>query len=84
MSPSELEEMLDELPFRPVRLTLTSGDQVLIERREYALLNGLSVVLLSGISAGARFALDYRLISVPNIVIAARADRPLRRRRRRP
>lgn len=83
MSPSEIEEMLDHQPFQPIRLTLASGDQVLIRRREQAQPSGLALILKDDLPA-SRFGVGYRLVSFPNIVLAEVLDRPPSSRERRP
>lgn len=83
MGPTELEEMLDEVPFRPIRLTLATGELVKIERRDLAVVASLVVFIFSEQGDDLSRRSDYRLISIPNIVIAERYDpRPTMRGRR--
>jgi hypothetical protein len=71
MSPSEIEEYLLEEPWVPVRLVLASGDNVNIFHRSEALVSGLSL-LIGRPTSQSRIPGYYRLVSVPNIVLAER------------
>jgi hypothetical protein len=83
MGPGEIEELLLEEPFVPIRLTLASGDIVLIEYREQAAIVGLTLFLSAGRAPGVGRSLMRRLVSVPNICLAERVHRlpPARGRR---
>jgi hypothetical protein len=84
MSPSEVDELLYAEPFQPLRVTLASGDQIVIRREHRAFTQGLCIVLAGDDSTGARFAGGPRLVSIPNIVLVEPVgDRPEVRRRRR-
>ena len=66
MGPQELEEMLQFEPFVPLRLTMSSGDHIMIDNP--------STVTFLGLSIGIRdFGLQgqprLRFISMPNIAI---------------
>lgn len=52
MSPTDLEEILYEEPFRPFSVTLASGDQYVVNNRQRALISGLSLVV--GLFPGCR------------------------------
>lgn len=81
MGPSEVEEMLLRQPFRPVRLTLASGDQIIVREEDDPFVSGLSLAL-GGIREGTRIETGARLVSVPNIVLAEWIDpRPSHGRR---
>jgi hypothetical protein len=82
MSPSELEVYIQEDPTTPVRLTLSSGDQVLVRPEDRPIVEGI-ILILRGPGSG-RIARRHRLVSVPNIVLAEPLPgRPRNGRRRR-
>jgi hypothetical protein len=86
MSPTDLEEILNEEPFRPFRITMSSGDQYLVNNNRRAVLSGLCLVLALNDDASSRIGNKLKLISVPNITVAEHVDvsqRPSRKRRRR-
>jgi hypothetical protein len=74
MSPSELEEILFEEPFKPFRVTLASGDQYVVNNRLRALISGLSLVVGLNDDPAARTGTQLKLISIPNIVMAEQID----------
>jgi hypothetical protein len=82
MSPSELELYIQQDPAVPLRLTLSSGDQIVIRDEDRPIVEGL-VLILCGAETG-RFAQRHRLVSVPNIALVepAPGNRPTGRRRR--
>lgn len=74
MSPSDLEEILYEEPFKPFRVTLASGDRYVIDNRLRAMISGLSLVLGLNDDPAARTGTQLKLISIPNIVMAEQID----------
>jgi hypothetical protein len=84
MSPSQLEEILYEEPFRPFRVTMASGDQYVVNNPKRALISGLSIVVGLNDDAESRLGKRLKIISIPNIVMAEHVDpgRPNSRRRR--
>ena len=81
MSPSELEIYLDQDPNQVIRLTLSSGDQILVRSEDRPVVEGLALIL-RGPETG-RFAQRHRLVSVPNITLVEPVtSRPTGRRRR--
>jgi hypothetical protein len=84
MSPSELEEILYEEPFRPFRVTMASGDQYLVNNPKRALISGLSIVVGLNDDPDSRVGNRLKIISIPNILMAEQIDpdRPSGRRRR--
>ena len=68
MSPSELEELLYEGRPYPVRLTLSSGDQIMVQPDEPLFFHTLALVLPARARNG-RVTGDPRLISVPNVAM---------------
>ena len=82
MGPSELEELLYEGRADSVRLTLSSGDQVLVPPEMNVLIHGLTLVLPAAPRAGR--VGGPRLVSLPTIALAEPIDvRPGSGRRRR-
>lgn len=76
MSPSELEEYLQGEPLHSVRLTLSSGDQVVINPGDQWIVTGLALVL-GGEPQTGRVTVGPRLVSVPNVVLVeSLASRP--------
>ena len=67
MSPTDLDDILREDPRRRFRLTLASGDQVIIENPLRTLIIG--VALYVGISEDpqSRIGQRLRIVSIPNI-----------------
>jgi hypothetical protein len=87
MSPSDLEEILYEEPFKSFRVTLAGGDQYLVNNPKRAMITGLSLVVGLNDDPDARLGTQLKLISIPNIVIAEQIDPrrpPGGRRPRRP
>jgi len=69
MSPSELEQYLQMEPMPSLRLTLSSGDQIIIKTDDEPFVVGLSLILRGDREAGDVTARS-RLVSVPNIALA--------------
>lgn len=83
MSPSELEMLLLENPTKAHRLTLASGDQVIVPNLRSVSIDGLALRIIDYVSEDRIVAKGTRLISIPNVVIAELVpDRPSGRRRR--
>ena len=74
MSPSELEEILYEEPFRPFRVTLASGDQFVVNNNRRVLISGLSLVVGLNDDPAARTGKLLKILSIPNIVMAQHID----------
>lgn len=74
MSPSELEEELFKEPFRPFRITVASGDQVVIDNPRRALISGLSMYYGMAEDPAARVGNRTKIISIPNIVLIEPLD----------
>lgn len=82
MSPSDLEEYLKREPLRPVRLTLSSGDQVVIKPGDKWVVEGLALALTAETTL-TRVTTGVKLVSVPNVVLVEPLDnRPPDRSRR--
>jgi hypothetical protein len=83
MSPTDLEEFIYRDPFLPLRLTLASGDQVIIEDPKRVLLTGLALHYMVTDDASSRIGKQVKIISVPNIVLAEPVTNGRRNGRRR-
>lgn len=85
MSPTEIEEILFEEPFRPFRVTMASGDTYIVNNPRRAMINGLSLVIGLHDDPTSRVGSRLKLISIPNIVMAEHINpnRPNNGRRRR-
>jgi hypothetical protein len=82
MSPSELEEYFGQEPVPPMRLTLSSGDQLVVSEEDRPIMHGFSLVLRGRMMG--RSEAGVRVISIPNIALLERlASRPPRHRARR-
>jgi hypothetical protein len=65
-----------------LRLTLSSGDQILVRDVDRPLVTGLTLILRG--PEDDRMALSHRLVSIPNIaMVELISDRPKPSRRRR-
>jgi hypothetical protein len=69
MSPTDLEEILQEEPSRPLRVTLSSGDQIIIEDPRHTLVAGMSLAVRARDDHSERVTHRMRLISIPNIAL---------------
>jgi hypothetical protein len=69
MSPTDLEERIYREPFVPLRLTLASGDQVVIESSQRVLMDGRAIYYLISDDPASRIGKRVKLISIPNIVL---------------
>jgi hypothetical protein len=84
MSPSDIAEQIYKEPFVPLRLTLASGDQIVINNPRRALVVGISIYYGVCDDPDSRTGDRINIISIPNIVLAepmAKRPRPGRRRR---
>jgi len=82
MSPPDLDEILNEQPAVPVRLTLSSGDQVVIDNPTRTLIAGLSLFIGVAEIPEARIGDRVRIVSIPNINLIERIEGPRRNGRR--
>ena len=83
MSPAEIEQYLRMEPMPSLRLTLASGDQIVITSDDEPFVSSLALVL-RGDPRSKDVTADSRLVSIPNIVLAEPvATRPTSGRRRR-
>ena len=82
MSPSEVEEYILQDPMPTLRLTLASGDQLIIRDEDRAFVSGLALVI-RGSNTGNRMVAQSRLVSIPNIVLVEPTTAPPQTRGRR-
>jgi len=76
VSPSELEDFFLQEPIPHLRLTLSSGDQVIVRNEDTPFVTGFSLVL-GGDRSLRRQKPGVRLVSIPNIVLVeAMTPRP--------
>ena len=73
MSPSELDEYFITPPVRPVRLTLASGDQLVVRPEDRPFVSGLTLIVRGGAEDQRRIPGSF-LVSIPNIVLAEPLD----------
>jgi hypothetical protein len=83
MSPTDLDDILNEQPAVPLRLTLSSGDQVVIDNPTRTLIAGLSLFIGLAETPEARIGDRVRIVSIPNINLIERIEGPRRNGRRR-
>jgi len=69
MSPSELEQLIEQRPMPNFRLTLASGDEIIITDADEPFVIGLALIL-GGDRQKQDITIDSKLVSVPNIVMA--------------
>ncbi len=69
MSPTELEPFLDMDPVPNLRLTLASGDQIIITAEDKPFVVGFALIL-KGDRQNKSVIMGSKVISVPNIVMA--------------
>jgi hypothetical protein len=85
MSPDEIDQYLLQVPMPPLRLTLASGDQIVLRQEDYPFTSGLTLVI-RGSPNGDRMVDHSRLVSIPNIVLVeplgSLPPNPSRRRRK--
>jgi len=66
MSPTEIQDLIDFEAFTPLRLTLASGDVLVLTDREGLSVTGLMLSVTDVSITGRR---RLRLVSIPNIVL---------------
>lgn len=85
MSLDEIDLQIEGEPFRPFRVTLASGDQLVINNRHRVFTSGLTLVAGLADDPNDRRGKQLKLISIPNSVMIEHVDgnRPPAQRRRR-
>jgi hypothetical protein len=85
MAPSDIEIFLDSNPVGPYRITLSSGDQIVIDGRNNILLAGGVLAMAVTDDPNLRSEKRLQMVSVPNIVLFEQIKRrpPFGGRRRR-
>jgi len=69
MGPSDVEEALSEEPFIPLRITLASGDQIVVDNPRRAIIGGMSLHYAISDDPASRIGRRIKIISIPNIVM---------------
>jgi hypothetical protein len=69
MGPSEVEDLLSKEPFVPLRITVASGDQVVVDNPRRTLIDGLSLYYSMSDDPASRIGKGLKIISIPNIVL---------------
>ena len=64
MSPAELDEILLQSPMPTIRLTLASGDQIILRDGDRAFTAGLALVIPGEVNSSR-----FEGVSIPNIVL---------------
>jgi hypothetical protein len=84
MSPSEIYELFEVNPSTPFRLTLASGDTVVVDNPRHTLIEPLVLYVGQSEDARARVSTRVKMVSIPNITMIEKIDprRPNGRRSR--
>ena len=69
MSPTELETIVLENPNSPHRLTLSSGDTIVLPSARHAFIEGIGMRIYDPVGDDRMLAKSSRFVSVPNIVL---------------
>ena len=86
MTSDELDQIFQTYPESAFRLTLSSGDAVIVDNPRRTLIEQLALFIGVADDPEARVAQRIRVVSIPNIALLERIDRRGlngRRRRRR-
>jgi len=83
MGPTDLEEILYREPFVPLRVTVASGDQVIVDNPHRAMISGFSLYYGIADNPESRIGNRVRIISIPNIVLIEPVPQGPRRNGRR-
>jgi hypothetical protein len=75
MDANSLDRYLALTPVPTLRLTLSSGDQVIIDDADDPFIEGITLIL-GGRPKPGRFATGPKMISVPNIVLVEPIEVP--------
>jgi hypothetical protein len=79
MTPKQLENIVHLKPFKPYRLVLTSGEQILVNRPRKSHVSGSVVSLVGQVTRkrGGASADQFRIIRVNDVVSAEHVDVPV-------
>lgn len=83
MSPTDLDDILHEPPLAPTRLTLSSGDQIVIDNPLRTLVAGLSLFIGVADDPQSRIGQRVKIVSILNINLIERIDPRSQQGRRR-
>jgi hypothetical protein len=84
MSPTDLGDLFARYPDKAIKLTLTSGDSVVLPSPGNVMIDGLTLSVYNVTDPARRMGKGWRVISIPNIALAEPHDGapPVPRRRR--
>lgn len=74
MSPSELYEIFDAHPQTPFRLTLSSGDTVIVDNPKRTLIELITLYVGQSVDPRASVAQRTKIVSIPNIALVEKLD----------
>ena len=83
MTPKQLENIVHLKPFKPYRLVLSSGEQILVNRPRKSHVSGSVVALVGQVTrkpGGLSVSDQFRIIKVDDVVSAEHVDVPVRDR----
>ena len=83
MSPSDLDDILRQAGSHPLRLTLSSGDQLIVERPDLVAIGDYTLAFAADFEPGQRVGRRMRTVSIPNIALVERVTHRNGGRRRR-
>jgi hypothetical protein len=85
MSPGEVEELFIRFPGKPIRLTMGSGEEIILPNANSAIIDTLSLWVIEWADFDRRRSKRTRIVSFPNINTAEPLETmpPSRGRRRR-
>lgn len=81
MDEESFNKYLMLIPVPTLRLTLSSGDRIVVRDEDGPFTNGITLVL-GGRKGAGRFAAGPRFVSIPNIVLVEPVEEPVPRRGR--
>jgi hypothetical protein len=82
MSPTELADIFENAT-TPLRLTMASGDTVIVDNPKRTIIEGLTAYVGQADNPASRLAQRVRWVSIPNINIVEKIDPRLLTRKRR-
>lgn len=74
MSPSDLADLFDNNPNKVYRLTLCSGDQVIVKNPRLTLFDSLQLFIGQTDDPTARVGQRTKIVSIPNIAMVEEVD----------
>jgi hypothetical protein len=78
MSPSDIQEILEIEPFKPLRFTLSSGDQIVVGLPHRTMVSGGMLYISSDVlEPDPRLGRRAKVVSTVNVAMVERLDDPL-------